>query len=331
MKAATYTRYGAPEVVSIADVPRPEPKTGEVLVQVFATSVTTADWRLRAAAFPGILWLPGRLMFGLLAPRTPILGSDFAGRVVSLGPGVTRFKLGDPVFGFVGAGAHAEYVSVPEDGAITVKPAGLDYDEAAAVPFGALAALVFLRDFAGLTAGQKVLVVGASGGVGAFAVQLAKHFGAEVTGVASTPHIDLVRDLGADHVIDYSQQDFTRGDRRYDVILDTVGVTRFGRVRRVLTSRGRFVPLNFGLRELVAALLAPLRGGQRVVINVSGDKREDLELVANLLQSGKLRPVIDRRFALDEIVEAHRRTEGRHKTGSVVVTVSGPGGTEAKP
>jgi NADPH:quinone reductase-like Zn-dependent oxidoreductase len=321
MRAATYHQYGGPEVLRIEDVPPPPLADDTVRVRVRASSVTTADWRLRASAFPGITWLPGRLMIGLLGPRKPILGGDFAGEVEAVGPAVTRFAPGDRVFGFSGFGAHAELVAVPEASAIAAIPANLGFAEAASVPFGALAALVFLRDFARIVPGDRLLVIGASGGVGCHAVQLGRHLGAEVTGVASAGNLDLVAALGARHVIDYRNADPLAPGRQYDAILDVVGATTFARCRPVLAERGRFVPLNFGLREIVQSLVTSMRSGQRVVIGVNKDTRADLEVVADLLGRGALRPVVDCSYPLDRIAEAHRHVEGRHRRGSVVVTL----------
>lgn len=320
MKAAVYDRYGPADVLRIEKIAKPEPKDGELLVEVHASAVTTADWRIRASAFPGYAWLPGRLMFGLFRPRNRVLGTDFAGKVAAMGPNVTGFAIGDEVFGFSGKGGHAEFLTLAADGAIAAKPKKLDFAEAAAVPFGAMSALVFLRDFAKVQPGQKVLVNGASGGVGVFAVQLAKHFGAEVTGVCSTGNIKLVKSLGAKHVIDYTKEDFAGTGMQWDVILDTVGKTSFSQCRTALTPEGRYVPLEFGFREIVQALATSMSKGQRVLVGVSGDTKEDIEFIAGLLQAGKLKPVIDRRYPLKKIADAHRRVESRHKTGSVIVT-----------
>ncbi len=322
MKAAYQTRYGAPDTVAVRDVPRPDPAADEILVQVHASTVTTADWRARASDFPSAaMWLPGRLVFGLFRPRHPTGGMEFSGRVVSKGANVTEFKGGDAVFGFAAHGAHAEYLAIKANGVVVPKPASISHNEAAAVPFGALSALVFLRDFARVQPGEKVLIHGASGGVGVFAVQLAKHFGAEVTAVASAANHDLLRDLGADHVIDYRTEDFTQGETRYDLVFDTVGKTRFRDVKRVLTPTGIFLPLEFGPREAAQALLTARSRGPRVVVGVSGDSKADLAIVAGLMESGEIRAVIDSTFSLDRIAEAHARVETRHKRGGVVVEV----------
>ncbi len=321
MKAATYQKYGSADVVEIKKVARPTIKDNEVLVKVYATSVTTADWRLRASAFPIYAWLPGRIMFGLFVPKNKILGMDFSGRIVAKGKNVTQFKGGDEVFGFAGNGAHAEYLAISEDDAMVKKPVNLGYDEAAAVPFGALSALVFLRDFAQIKTGQRVLINGASGGVGVFAVQLAKHFGADVTGVCGTAKLNLVKSIGADHVIDYTAEDFANTAEPYDIILDTVGTTSFSRSKPALTPSGVYVPLEFGLKEIFQSMLTSMIGTKKVVIGISGDSKDDLAFISDLLQRGEIRPVIDAHYPLDRIADAHRRVESRHKTGSVVVSV----------
>lgn len=322
MKAATYSTYGTADVVSVTDVPRPEIAETEVLVMVYASTVNTADWRFRASAFPRDFWIAGRMMAGLTKPKHPILGGEFAGRVVSVGSKVTRFRMGDEVFGFSMHGAHAEYLAIDEQAAIARKPAGLGYGEAAAVPFGGITALVFLRDYAKLQPGQKVLVAGASGGVGVYAVQLAKHFGAEVTALSSPAKIDLVRSLGADRVIDYTSEDFTADGEIYDLVFDTAGVMHFKEARAVLKPGGIYLPLEFGFAEVFRSMLPFLNSGRKVVVGVNGDKREDLETLAGLLESGEIRPVIDGTYPLDRIADAHRRVEGRHKAGSVVVAIT---------
>lgn len=324
MKAAYYEKYGSADVVELRNVAMPQVADDGILIKVEYSGVTTADWRFRASAFPRLFWLPGRLMVGLFAPRRNILGSDFSGRVVAVGKDVVRFKEGDAVFGASGHGAHAEYLTMAADGPVCAMPASLGFDAAASVPFGALAALVFLRDIAQVKPGQKVLVIGASGGVGVFLVQLAKIFGAHVTGVSSADNLDLVRALGADRVIDYRTEDFSRGDAVYDVILDTVGGTSFSACTQVLSATGRFVPLEFQAREIWQALVTRLRGGKRVVIGVSGDTGNDLALIAGYLERGEIIPVIDGEYPMDQIADAHQRVESRHKTGAVVVNISGP-------
>ncbi len=323
MKAAWHDRYGAADVMEIREVARPEPKDNEILVQVFATTVTTADWRFRASAFPKIMWLAGRAMAGLFAPKNKVLGSEFAGRVVGKGKDVTRFKGGDEVFGFsMGFGAHAEYIVISEDAPVVRKPVNIGYDEAAATPFGANTALAFLRDFANVRAGQKVLISGASGGVGVWAVQIAKHLGAHVTAVTSTGNVDLVRSLGADGVIDYKKENYWETGEAWDLVLDTAGTTTFATAKRVLKPKGIFLPVEFEGREIMQALRSAIFGGRQVMLRISGDNRENLATVAGLLENGDIRPVIDSHYTLEQIADAHRRVEGRHKRGSVVVTVS---------
>lgn len=321
MKAAVYRRYGPAETVTIKDVPSPAPAPGEVLVRIRAASVTTADWRLRAAAFPGVLWLPGRLMFGLFAPRKPVLGGDFAGTVAAVGSAVTRFAVGDRVFGHSGLGSHAEFVAVPQDGALIRTPEGMTHKEAAALPFGALAGLVFLRDVAQVHKGQRILIVGATGGVGAYATQIAAAMGADVTAVSSAEHADLARDLGAHRVIDYRTEDIAATPQPYDVIFDTVGATRFGKVRKILTPKGRFVPLNFGLREMVQAGLTKLRGGPKLHIHVNEDTAQDLAVLTQMIAREELRPVIDSTFEFTDVRAAYGRVEGRHRKGAVILTM----------
>jgi NADPH:quinone reductase-like Zn-dependent oxidoreductase len=323
MQACIYERYGSPDVVRLAEVEKPAIATDEVLVRVRATSVTTADWRLRASVFPRVFWLPGRLMLGLFRPRNRILGMDFSGVVAATGSKVTRFRVGDRVFGAASAmrrGAHAEYVAVQESGAITHKPACLSDEEAAAVPFGANCALEFLRDFAALRPGQRVLVVGASGGVGIWAVQLARHLGAEVTGVCSARNVELVRSLGAQHVVDYVSEAFLGGGGRYDLIFDTVGVTSFAECKGALSEQGVYLPLNGGLREIAQAVLTARSRGKKLKFGVSGNTREDLEQIVSLIEAGVLKPVVDRVYPMAQIADAHRHVETRHKRGSVIVT-----------
>ncbi|WP_417526054.1 NAD(P)-dependent alcohol dehydrogenase [Marinovum sp.] len=322
MKAAIYRNYGGPEVVRIEDTPLPEPGPGEILVKVAHGSVTTADWRLRAAAFPGILAVPGRLMFGLRRPRAAVLGSEFAGHVAALGEGVTGFAEGQAVFGFVMLGAHAEYVVVKADGAVLPVPEGLALEEAAALPFGGLSALVFLRDFAEVKPGQKVLVIGASGGVGAYAVQIARAMGAEVTGVASAAREGFVRGLGAEAFVDYRSQSLRTLGARFDAVIDTVGAVGFAEAKAVLKPRGVFVPLNFGPKEMGQALWTRVFGGRRVRLGVSGDTKADLGVLARWVEEGRLRPVIDRRFPLAGIREAYALVETRHRQGAVLLDMA---------
>jgi NADPH:quinone reductase-like Zn-dependent oxidoreductase len=328
MQACIYEEYGPPEVVRLGEAEMPAIRHDEVRVRVLAASVTTADWRFRASVFPSVFWLAGRLMAGLLRPRNPILGMDFSGVVEEVGREVTRFRPGDHVFGATDPmrrGAHAEYVAVKESGAILHKPASLADQEAAAIPFGANSALAFLRDFGKIEPGQRVLIVGASGGVGVWAVQLARHFGAEVTGVCSTQNLELVRSLGAHRAVDYSAEAYANPGDGYDLIFDTVGVTTFAGCRHALAERGTYLPLNSGLREIVQAVFRSRSAGKKVKFAVSENTREGLEQIVGLIESGVLRPVVDQVYPMDRIADAHRHVESRHKRGSVIVAMAAPG------
>jgi len=324
MKAAVYHRYGPPEVVQIEDVEKPAPKDNDVLVRIYATTVCTADWRLRKAE-PFFI----RLFNGLSRPtKTNILGMELAGIVESVGKAVTRFHIGDQVFGGTGFkfGAHAEYACVPENGLLAAKPVNMTFEEAAAVMFGGFTALDFLRR-AKIQAGQKVLVYGASGSVGVFTVQLAKHFGAHVTGVCSTRNLELVKSLGADEVVDYTREDFSRAGRVYDIVYDTVGKSGFRRSLKSLKRGGFFVRVGYSGEPLsipggiLGGLWASLTGAAKVIGGVARGTAEDLSFFKELIEAGKLRTVIDRRYSLEQIAEAHRHAEGGHKRGHVTVVL----------
>ena len=322
MRALTYERYGPPEVVRITDVPKPEAGPGEVLVHVHASGVNTGDWRIRSAAFPGVLAIPGRLMFGVLKPRNRRLGTEFAGTVEALGEGTTRFAVGDRVYGFVSkGGATAEYLAISQHAAIAAIPSSLSFEDAAAVPFGGLAALVFLTQFGALQVGQSVLIVGASGGVGAYAVQIAKAYGAVVTGVAGRENQELIHDLGADQAVDYTATDVSKLGARFDLILDTVGALSPSEAFKLLKTGGTFLPLNMGLREIGAVLLNRFRD-ETIKLGVNEDKAEDLATLNALIEDRKLRPLIDHVYPLDRASEAHARVEGRHKKGAVILRVA---------
>jgi NADPH:quinone reductase-like Zn-dependent oxidoreductase len=320
MRVAVYERYGPPEVVGIAEQPVPEPGPGEVRVRVHAASIGAAD----SAARSGTPWF-ARLAFGLRAPKRAVLGSEFAGVVDVVGPGVTRFVVGDRVFGATGidAGAHAELLIVAESGAIVGLPAAVDMTDAAAICDGGLTALPFLRDGAHVRPGARVLVNGASGSVGAAAVQLAKHLGAEVTGVCGPSHVDLVRSLGADRVIDYTRKDFTAARDAYDVIFDAVGKSTFRRCRRSLAAGGTYLTTVPSFAIMLQQLTSKV-GSRRAVIMFTGlrkdaDKIPDLEELAALAASGAFRPLIEREVPLDDIAAGHRIVDTGHKAGSVVV------------
>lgn len=308
--------------MTVEEVRWPWPRANEVLVKVHSSSVTSGDVRLRAFSGAGIFWVPIRLIFGILRPRNPVPGMEFAGRIEAVGRHVTRFCVGDAVFGMRIGGANAEYVTVPEAATLVIKPDCMSFEDAAATPFGALSALEFLRDIARIKPGERVMVYGASGAVGVFAVQLAKHFGAEVTGICSTPNVSLVTSLGADAVIDYTTTNFLKHAARYDLILDTVGGTSFSQSRHVLAPDGRYVFLVQHAAELFQAMWTSLRPGKRAITGFSAaSSRDDLLFIARLIESGSLKPVIDRRFDLTEIVLAHRHVETCRKRGAVIIAV----------
>ncbi len=313
MKAITYTRFGPPEVLQLRDVPQPAPKAREVLIRIHAATVCKEDPDMRAA--PGFN--------GLLKPAHPILGQEFAGDVVAIGPEVDGFKPGDPVYGIDAFGAYAEYKCLPETGALALKPAQMTYAEAASLPNGVLTALPFLRDHGRIKAGQRVLVHGASGSVGTAAVQLANAIGAEVTGVCSTPNLDLVRSLGADFVVDYLQEDFTRSGKTYDIVFDAVGKLPFSHCRTSLTNDGVYLTV-FPRPE---ALLSMPWARQKARFAATGlrsavQKAEDLRFINGLIAAGQFKAVIDRCYPLDQIARAHRYVEAGHKKGNVVIDLN---------
>lgn len=325
MKAVVQTRYGSPvEALEIREVPEPVPRDGELLIEVKATVVTSGDARLRALRMPpGVVGVILRVVLRLTGPRGQILGFDAAGIVKAVGKDVTRFKVGDAVFGAVGfkMGANAEYVCVKERGAVLHKPAGVSFEEAAAIPFGAFTALYYLKDLAKVKSGQRVLVIGASGCVGTYSVQLAKHYGAEVVGVCSAANAELVRGLGADRVIDYAKEDFTREAGAYDVIFDTVETTTFAKCKAALRPRGQFLAAVMSGTELWQILWTWVVGGKKVKGGVSPTRKEDLQFLVDLVEAGKMRVVIGKKFRLEEIVEAHRYVDSGRKVGSAVVGV----------
>jgi NADPH:quinone reductase-like Zn-dependent oxidoreductase len=316
MKAAVYNRYGPPDVVHVADVDTPVPKDNEVLVRIHATTVCAADWRLRKAD-PFLV----RMFNGVWRPKRHILGAEFAGTIESVGKNVTRFRAGDDVFGSTGFnfGAHAEYICLPEDRALEIKPRNMSHEEAAAVMFGATSALSFLRR-ANIQAGQHVLVYGASGSVGTFAVQLAKYFGAHVTGVCSTGNVGLVKSLGADLVVDYTREDFSRAGRVYDIVFDTVGKSGFSRSMKSLKRGGVYVLVGGALLpSALGWIRAAITRSAKIVVGVASLGDGDIAFFKDLIEAGRMRTVIDRRYPLEQIAEAHRYVEAGHKKGHVVV------------
>lgn len=321
MKAAINTWYGGPEVVRLAETEAPRPKPDEILVRVNAAGVTTADWRLRAAAFPGVMQIPGRLMFGMFRPRNPVLGSDFAGSVTEVGANVSDFAPGDRVFGFSSGGAHAEYLTIKAGGAVLRIPADLADSDAAALPFGGLCALAFLEQYGEVRRGERVLIVGASGGVGSYAVQIAKALGAEVIGVASGANAEFVHGLGADGFVDYRTTDIRALGTSYDVIFDTIGVLDYPAAASQLRVNGRFVPLNFGTGDFLH-LRRARRAGHRIVLQVNRDTKTGLARLVDLMAAGKLRPIVDRVYRFADIRGAYEHVESRHRKGAVVLAVA---------
>lgn len=320
MRAVVYDRFGPPEVLRIEDVPKPVPGDDEVLIRVRASTVTSAECLMRAGR---PLW--GRVVLGFRRPRRMMrgLGLELAGEVESVGSGVRRFRPGDEVFGFAGfkVGTCADYKCLPEKASLAPKPANTTFDEAACAVDGATTALFFLRDKGRLRSGEKVLVNGASGSIGTYAVQLAKLFGAEVTGVCGGRNAELVRSLGADRVVDYTREDFTENGERYDIVFDTVGRRSFSACRRSLTSTGRYLATT-GLANYPLAVWTRLRGGPRVVTGMSVEKNAALVYVRDLVEAGRLRIVVDRRYPLEQVIEAHRYVEAGHKSGNVAISIA---------
>jgi NADPH:quinone reductase-like Zn-dependent oxidoreductase len=325
LKAVVFTEFGPPEVLRLAALDVPAVGPADVLIRVHASTVTTAECLMRRG-------LPrwGRVILGFRRPRRRfrVLGIEVAGDIVAVGPRVSRFSVGDAVFGFTGfgVGACAEFKAMPETGSLAHMPANATYEQAAAAVDGATTALYFLRDRARVRPGQKVLINGASGSIGTYAVQLAKHLGADVTGVCGPGNVELVRSLGADRVIDYTTVDFTRTGDTYDVIFDTVGKSSFARCRHALSERGSYVT-TVGMWNNVRALWTSVRGGRQVVTGMSVKKNGSLPLIKELVETGKLTIVVDRCYPLSEIVEAHRYVETGHKRGNVVVMVRPATGT----
>jgi NADPH:quinone reductase-like Zn-dependent oxidoreductase len=323
MKAIVYTEYGSPDVLQLKEIVKPTPKDNEVLVKVYAVSANAADLHLLRAD-PFLI----RLSSGLLKPKNTILGSDIAGRVEAVGSNVKEFKLGDEVFGDISAGGwggFAEYVCTRED-ALVLKPVNLSFEEAAAVPMAAVTALQGLRSKGQIQPGQKVLINGASGGVGLFAVQIAKALGAEVTAVCSTGNLDIVRSIGADHVIDYTQEDFTRNGHHYDLILAANGYRSISDYRRVLTPKGTYVTTGGSMAQLSEVMLKgpwiSMTGSQKMGNLLARPNKQDLSFIKELLEAGKVKPVIDRCYSLSEVADAIRYLEEGHAQGKVVITVA---------
>jgi NADPH:quinone reductase-like Zn-dependent oxidoreductase len=321
MKAIVCTKYGPPEVLQLKEIEKPTPKDNEILIRVYATTVTTGDCRIRSFTLAHWFWLPGRIMYGLSKPRKKIPGNELSGEIEAIGKDVTLFRKGDQILGISWGtsfqGATAEYKCLPEDGMVAIRPANMTYEEAAALPVGGLTALHFLRK-GNIQSGQKVLIYGASGSVGTFAVQLVKYFGAEVTGVCSTTNMEMVKSLGADTVIDYTREDFTRSGQTYDIIFDAVSKTSFSRCKSSLKQRGRYLTTDW---PLLQALWTSKVGTKKVIVGMAGQNSEDLIFLKELIEAGKIRSVIDRCYRLEQTAEAHRYVDKGHKKGNVVITI----------
>ncbi|MEE9566411.1 MAG: NAD(P)-dependent alcohol dehydrogenase [Desulfobacteria bacterium] len=321
MKAIVYEKYGPPNVLQLQEVEKPTPNDNEILIKVFATTATKYDCWARSSTAPTGFGLLSRIASGIRKPKQPILGTELAGEIEAVGKDVTLFKKGDQVFAFLmNLGAYAEYVCMPEDGFVALKPTNMTYEEAAAVPQGALTALFFLRK-GNIQREQKVLIFGASGGVGTAAVQLAKYFGAEVTGVCSTAKLELVKSLGADKVIDYTKEDFTKSGETYDIIFDTVGKSQVSRSKRSLKKEGFYLFTTFGLPMLVQVFWLFRKNSKKAVFGVLEERPEDLIFLKELVEAGKIKAVIDRRYPLEQAAEAHRYVETGHKKGNVIITM----------
>ncbi len=326
MKAIVWTKYGPPDVLQLKEVAKPAPKDKEVLIRIDATTVTAADCELRSLKFPIWLRLPLRIYLGLIRPRNMILGQELAGEVEAVGKDVKRFRKGDQVFAWtgLGLGAYAEYTCLPEDGVLAIKPATMTYEEAAALPVGGLEAVHLLRK-GHIQSGEKVLIHGAGGSIGTFAVQLARYFGAEVTAVDSTGKLEMLRSIGADQVIDYTQADFTKNGETYDVIFDVVGKSSFTCSLRSLKHHGRYLLANPKLSQRVRGRWTSRRSSKKVIpyaARAASETTEDFNFLKELIEAGKIQSVIDRCYPLEHIAEAHRYVDTGHKKGNVVITVA---------
>ncbi len=324
MKAILHTEYGSPEELQLKEVEKPVPNGNEVLIKIHVTTVTTSDCNFRNLTFvPKLVALPMRLQFGFSKPKYNIIGLDLAGEIEAVGVEVTRFKVGDKVFGTPepALGTYAEYICIPEDGVLTIKPESMTDEEAAAITNMANTALFFTRDLGNIQAGDKVLINGASGGIGTYAVQLAKYYGSEVTGVCSTRNLELVKSLGADHVIDYTKEDFTENGQTYDVIFDAVGKRSYFECKDSLIEGGVYLHTVPELKVILAMLWTSFVGSKKAKMGGAPAKVENLETLKGLVEEGKLKTVVGRRYPLEQIAEAFRYVEGGHKKGNVIINV----------
>jgi NADPH:quinone reductase-like Zn-dependent oxidoreductase len=325
VKAILHTLYGPPDLLQFKEVDKPAPKDNEVLITIHGTTVSSGDCNVRNFTFVTKSMLPiAKLMFGIGKPwKERILGTELAGEVEGAGKDVKRFKTGDRVVASTGmaGGGHAQYACLPEKGALAIKPDSLSWEEAVAIPFGANTALYYLRDLGKIQAGQELLIIGASGSIGSAGVQLAKHFGTTVTAVCSGANVEMVKSLGADKVIDYTNEDFTKNAETYDLIFDVVGATTFDRCQNSLKPKGVFLPCIMGLTDMVRILWTSIPGGKKIKGGVAINNLERMNFIAELAAAGKLKPVIDRSYPLEQIAEAFKYVEQGHKKGNVVITV----------
>lgn len=331
MKAIVYTKYGPPGVLELKEIEKPSPKDNEILIRVFATPVNYGDITARNFAnlslkefnMPMPLMLPAKISFGWNKPKINILGSALAGEIEAVGILVKKFKPGNQVFAYCGMamGANAEYLCMPEDGTVALKPGNMSYDEACTIPYGGIMALSLLRKV-NLQLGQKVLINGASGGIGTMAVQLARYFGAEVTGVCSPPGLDYVKSLGANKVIDYTKEDFTQNGETYDLIFDILGRSSFSRCKGSLKQNGRYLLASFKMKPLFQMVWTSMFGDKKVTCAMASEQSEDLVFLKELIEAGKIKTIIDKRFPLEQTAGAHRYVELGHKKGNVVIVVN---------
>jgi NADPH:quinone reductase-like Zn-dependent oxidoreductase len=324
MKAILHTKYGPPDELQLKEVDKPLPKDNEVLIKVHASTVTTTDCNVRNLTFvPKSFRFLAGMMFGFKKPKINILGIDLAGEIEAVGNKVKRFRIGDQVFGSAGTkfGAHAEYVCVSEEGALVIKPAKMTFSEAAAISLAGNTALFYIRDLAKIQPGQKILIHGASGAIGTYAVQLAKYYGAEVTGVCSAANAEMLKSLGATKVIDYTKEDFTKSGERFDFVFSVVGKTTFSQCKGLLKQKGIYLENMLELKDMLTMMWTSIIGGKKMKGGVSAAKAVNLNFFIELIESGKLKPVIDRSYPLEQTANAFQYVEQGHKKGNVVITV----------
>jgi len=325
MKACVFEKYGPPDILKIKDVPRPEPKQDEVLVRTHTTTVIAGDCELSSFNFPLWFWLPLRLYVGFFRPkRVTVAGQELSGTIEAVGRDVTRFKVGDQVFAATGAkfGAHAEYKCIPETDAITLKPTELSYEDAATLPTGGLNALHHIQH-AQVKAGEKILIAGAGGNIGSFAVQLAKYYGATVTAIDCAEKLDMLRSIGADDVIDFKTQDFTKSTEKYDVIMDTIGKTPFSLSLKALTRNGRYILVNPRVNQMLRGLWVSATSSKKVLFAFAPYKTDDMDLLAKLVIEGKITPTIDRSYPFQDIIDAYKYIGAKRHKGNVVIKMAG--------